>query len=399
MKRWITGAFLAVLLTPCSWGQQPVGVEPSSAEASAMDSFAFHLYRRLAEAQGNLFFSPFSLETALAMTAAGARGETAAEMEKVLGFGDSGLDHGMFHTRLQALKPSDDSANQLNVANALWLQKDFSFLPEYLAFVTRHYGAALSTVDYIENLEGARSTINTWVERQTQEKIKELLKRGVLSSDTRLVLTNAIYFNGKWRHAFDARLTSPQPFHLNATTRIDVPMMRGKQTVPYASLEGLSLLELPYKGEELSMVIVLPDTTEGLAALERRLTASQWDDWLSHLAPTEVSIALPRFKVTSEFQLDDQLKAMGMQKAFSSDADFSGMTGERSLAISAVVHKAYADVTEEGTEAAAATAVALEKLMARPVPTFVADHPFVFMIRERSTATILFLGRLVDPKA
>lgn len=398
MKKFFAGAFLSALLSPFTWGQ-PAGVEPAAIDALGTEGFAFTLYRHLATEPGNLFFSPFSLETALAMTAAGARGETAAEMVKVLGFGDTGLNHGAWQARWQALRPAEDSPNQLNVANALWLQKDFHFLPDYLELVKRHYGAELSTVDYVQNLEGARSTINSWVEKQTREKITELLKPGVLKNDTRLVLTNAIYFYGQWMQAFDSRLTSPQPFHLGSAKSVEVPMMRGKRTLPFASMDGVSLIELPYLGEKLSMVIVLPDKVDGLSALEDRLTARQWEAWLDRLAPAEVSIALPRFKVTSEFRVDDPLKAMGMKSAFSSDADFSGMTGEKDLAISAVVHKAYVDVNEEGTEAAAATAVVLEKLMARPIPTFIADHPFAFLIRERSTATILFMGRLVDPNA
>jgi serpin B len=244
------------------------------------------------------------------------------------------------------------------VANRLWGQAGYNFLPEYLRVTEEQYGAGLGQVDFIRQTEAARKTINTWVEEQTKEKIQNLIPEGVLNELTRLVLTNAIYFKGDWASQFDKEATEEAPFHLTEEKTVDVPLMFQREEFRYGAVEGLQVLELPYVGDELSMLILLPEAVDGLAALEKELTPENLETWTKALRKQKVEVFLPRFRMTSEFNLTDVLQSMGMASAFDPDqADFSGMIGRRELFISAVVHKAFVDVNEEGTEAAAATGV------------------------------------------
>jgi serpin B len=364
------------------------------------NEFAWDLYAKLRDREGNLFFSPDSISTALAMTYAGARGETAKQMASTLHFT---LAPERLHAAFQALIEERNGAlkrrdYELRVANALWGQKGFGFLSEFVNLTTSHYGAGLREIDFIHDTELARRTINSWVERQTRDKIKELLKPGILDSDTRLVLTNAIYFKGDWDQQFKKELTGKEAFHIPADRAVEVPMMHQTHTFKYADGGAFQILEMPYKGKELSMVVLLPRKVDGLAELETAVTAGKLNQWLSRLRRQEVVLSMPKFKTTSEFRLRDTLSAMGMSLAFSPGAaDLSGMNGQRNLFIGDVVHQAYVDVNEEGTEAAAATGVAV-KLAAAPVQTeFRADHPFMFLIRDSRSGSTLFLGRVVNP--
>ncbi len=363
--------------------------------------FALELYGRLGGEAGNLFLSPASISTVLAMTYAGARTETAAEMARVLRFG---LPPERLHPAFAAMREdlrsaADSSGAELRIANALWGQKGHAFLPDFLALARDGYGAGLDAVDFTGATEAARRTINAWVARETSDKIQELFEPGVLTADARLVLTNAIYFKGFWARQFSAKLTREAPFHATAKRDVAVPMMGQTATFGYLDGGDFQALELPYRGDALSMVVLLPKAVDGLAALEKKLAPSALDDWMRRMDPKEVETALPRFKVTAGIQLDRTLAELGMRRAFSrATADFSGMTGQRDLFISAVVHKAFVDVNEEGTEAAAATGVGMAlTAMEAPAPVFRADHPFVFVIRHSRTGAILFLGRIVDP--
>ena len=370
------------------------------AAAGAINAFSMDVYAALRSRTGNLFLSPYSISTALAMTYAGARGTTADEMAKVLHYDvDQAKLHAAFGQLLETTKAG--KGYELSVANALWGQKGFQYLKEYLALVADHYGAGLSELDFVSNAEGARKTINTWVEKKTRKKIKDLIQRGVLGPATRLVLTNAIYFKGKWSSQFKEQATRDAPFHLAGGNTADVPMMTQKAKCGYAETDDLQVLEMPYEGEELSMVVLLPKATDGLPAFEKTLTQAKLDAWLAALRPREVVVFLPKFKMTSQFELSETLGSMGMPLAFSPAADFSGMTGKRDLMISNVIHKAFVDVNEEGTEAAAATAVVVGLTSAAPTPVtiFRADHPFVFLIRDRRSDSILFIGRVANPKA
>jgi serpin B len=365
------------------------------------NAFAFDLYGKLREQDGNLFFSPESISTALAMTYAGARGETAEQMAAALHF-SLGPDrlHPAFAALLHDLQADTKTKGyQLHLANALWAQKGDSFLPAYLQLVHDNYGAGLEEVDFAHAAEQARQTINAWVAKQTADKIPELFGPGILKPGVSLVLTNAVYFKGDWQSPFKAKATHGAPFHLSDGGKVTVRLM--EQTGRFGYLDGdtFQALELPYAGKDLSMVVLLPKKGHGLDELEKRLTAATARKIFANLGPDEVLVGLPKFKVTSQFDLGGALAALGMKQAFSTDADFSGMDGRHDLFLSKVIHKAYVDVNEKGTEAAAATGVVMERAAVRKRPVFVADRPFVFLIRDTRSGSILFLGRVQNPQA
>jgi serine protease inhibitor len=365
-------------------------------------AFALSLYQKLSSAEGNLFLSPFSISTALAMTFAGARGNTAREMAAALHFSMEGEElHSAFAgLERNLLDAGGKGGVRLKVANALWPQQGYPFLPEYLALLERYYGTTATPVDYARATEQARQTINRWVERETEEKIKDLIPPGVLDPLTRLVLTNGIYFKGDWASPFKKGATHEAPFHGTQGSSIKVPMMTEQHRFKYGERDDLQILELPYAGQELSFVVLLPRRVDGLRELERALTAEGLADWTGGLREQEVVVFLPKFKLISQFRVDAALKALGMVDAFSpGKADFAGMDGKPHwLYIGAVLHKAFVGVNEEGTEAAAATGVVVGLTSARvQPPTFCADRPFLFLIRDNHTGSILFMGRVVDP--
>ncbi len=366
-------------------------------------AFATALYARLREMKGNLFFSPYSISTALAMTYAGARGTTQKQMADVLNFSMEREQlhraFGSLEAELNAVREKGDV--ELTVANALWAQEGHALIEEFLEVVRKSYEAGLNFADFKNDPEGARAEINAWVEEKTNYKIKDLIQEGVLNSLTRLVLTNAIYFKGIWENAFDEALTKEEPFHISSSTRVNAPLMYQRENFGYMENEHLQMLEMRYAGEELSMVVLLPRDIDGLEQVERLLDAATLTAWMQTLGRREVDVHLPRFKTTSEFKLKEALEAMGMSDAFDAgSADFSGMDPEKSFYVSAVIHKAFVDVNEEGTEAAAATAVVATRASAmKAPPVFRADHPFLFLIRHNSSGSILFLGRVVDPTA
>ncbi|MGD0572815.1 MAG: serpin family protein [Sedimentisphaerales bacterium] len=369
--------------------------------AAGNNKFALELYGKLESQQGNLFLSPYSISTALAMTYAGAKGQTEKQMAEALCFAPVKNEqfHKTFGEIIKQLNASGEKGGyELVVANALWGQKDYKFLPEFLAIVKENYGGDLQQVDFATQTETARKTINAWVESKTKDKIKELIKPKMLDSMTRLVLTNAIYFKGKWANPFKPERTQDSPFVLLDGQKVNVPTMNQTGRFGYTEANDIQILEMPYVNDDLSMVVLLPKDVAGIKGLEKELGSDNLADWLARIHKREVQVFFPRFKMTSEFELAKMLSAMGMPDAFSGKADFSGMTGSRDLFISAVVHKAYVDVNEEGTEAAAATGVTMKLTSIRePLPVFRADHPFVFLIRDNQTGSILFLGRVANP--
>jgi serpin B len=381
--------------------------------AGGINAFGVDLYRKLAAEEKrkgkNLFLSPFSISTALAMTYAGARADTAAEMKKVLHFTPK---DDVLHASAGALVDDLNDAGskgqfRLSVANALWGQKGYKFLNPFLAVNRRDYRAGLESLDFRSNAarEAARKTINAWVEKKTENRIKDLIKKGVLNRDTRLVLTNAIYFLGNWVHQFKEKSTRDAPFRLADGKKVKAPLMYQKERFGYMAGEGFQVAELPYKGKRLSMVVLLPAKPDGLPALEKSLSAEKLKLWLAGLRTRKVMVWLPKFKMTCEFALKKPLVAMGMKKSFTARVgDFSGMNGikppsDGCLYISAVVHKAFVEVDEKGTEAAAATAVVMcEATSAGPrIPVFRADRPFLFLIRDKVSGAILFMGRVTNP--
>jgi serpin B len=338
------------------------------------------------------------------MTYGGTRGRTAEQMAKALHFT---LDQTRLHPGFAAVIRGVNGAGKprtydLHVANALWGQKGCHFLPDFLKLTRDNYGAGFNLVDFIADTEGARRTINTWVEKQTKDKIKELFKPGVLSGRTRLVLSNAIYFKGSWQSAFPKKNTKKGDFLVRANTKVRVPLMHQEQKFHYHDGGTFQILELPYKDRELAMVVLLPKKTDGLAELQKSLTQDRLAAGLGRLSTHRVQVTLPPFKVTAEFALSETLAALGMVDAFDPGAaDFSGMNGKRNLFLQAVVHKAFVDVNEEGTEAAAATGVGVGIVSYTPPPppaVFRADHPFVYLIRDNRTGSVLFLGRLMNPQ-
>jgi len=413
---------LAVVMSVANNGfaQKPTKVSPGEDArliGQGNNRFALQLYQRLRDNEGNVFFSPYSISTALAMTYAGAKGRTQQQMAEVLCFPTSkgvlekpGADQTPMSqeefARLFGRIIKDHNVRggrktyELRVANALWGQRDYEFLAPFVKLVEDQYGGHLEQVDFVKTAEKARRTVNTWVEKQTNGKIKDLIGQGSLDAMTRLVLTNAIYFKGNWARQFKEDQTRDEPFTLLDGGKVQTPMMNQKATFGYAETGTLQVLEMPYVGEELSMVVLLPKTAAGIGEFEKALTAENMSKWLGGIRNREVMVSMPKFKMTSKFGLRDVLQSMGMTDAFTRDADFSGMTARRDLFISAVIHQAYVDVNEEGTEAAAATGVTMKLLSARPdtVPVFRADHPFIFLIRHQTSGSILFLGRLMSPQ-
>lgn len=393
-KKLIAAAALLGLLMPMQAADAPKG--EVAAVVKGNTEFALDLYAKVRAKDGNLFLSPYSISTALGMTYAGAKGDTASQMQKALHF-PSAADqlNPAFRALIDQTKPS--KGYQLSVANALWCQLNTNFLDTYLSTAEKDYHAALKALDFGKT-EEARQTINTWVEKQTQDKIKELFKPGVLTPDTKLVLTNAIYFKGDWATKFKKDATKEEPFTAGSG-KLTVPMMHQKETFGYLDDPAFQALEMPYVGKELSMVVFLPKKADGLADFEQSLTASKLDGYLGKLREQEVIVSFPRFKMTSEFKLNDELKSLGMSDAFNeAAADFSGITGKKNLFISAVVHKAFVEVNEEGTEAAAATGVVIRPTSVRLDNIFKADHPFFFVIRDKRNGSILFMGRLAAPE-
>ncbi|MFY1644984.1 serpin family protein, partial [Methanoculleus bourgensis] len=352
----------------------------------------------------NLFFSPYSISSALAITYEGARGTTADEIRTVLhlpandtlrreGFSaiDAGLNHG-------------DANYTLRTANALWAEKTHQFLPEYIDVAEHWYSANATNLDFAGNPEGSRQTINRWVEGETEDKIKDLLPAGSIDSMTALVITNAVYFKGTWVKQFDTNETSEEEFRVGPNETVRVPMMHRTDedaVYGYTETDTLQVLEMPYvhgNETELAMLVLLP-VSDNLTAAEEVLDAEEIANLQRSLVPQRVKVSFPKFTLDTDYSLPPTLAAMGMPTAFSMDADFSGMDGTDMLFVSDVVHKAFVDVNEEGTEAAAATGVVVGIKSARPetVPVFRADHPFVFLITEKDSGTVLFVGRIINP--
>jgi serpin B len=348
-----------------------------------------------------VFVSPFSVETALAMTAAGARGTTASEMHKVLRtWGDPHPVLGGLIDEVNRNAKVEKPAYELNTSNAIWAQDGYPWRPEYLDLTKRHYGAGLVPTDF-DRPDQARARINAWVEKETRERIKDLIPKGLLDRMTRMVLTNTIYFKSAWRFPFAEGATRPQPFTRADGSKADVPLMSQSEQFPYHETEDLQVLELPYTGRELSMVVVLPRTADGLANVEASLTAEKLAGWARAATSPEVAVSLPKFRIEWDKELAPVLMDMGMRTAVTGDADFTGMhTSSEKLFISNVLHKAFVDVDEAGTEAAAATAVVMKRV-GTPVEkprVFRADRPFVFLIRDNKTGATLFMGRYTGPK-
>jgi serpin B len=381
------------------------GPEDVSALADGNAGFAFDLYRALSAGEDNLFFSPYSISVALAMTHAGAAGDTASQMASMLHFT---LPQDRLHPAFNAYsldlearaeEATEGTPFELSMANSLWGQHGFAFRPEFLDLLGENYGAGMRLVDFAADPEAARLAINEWVSDETREKIQDLIPSGAIDVLTRLVLANAIYFKAAWLHAFDSDATTTAPFRLMDGSTVDVPMMHQDEPYGYVVRDEYRALELPYETGNMSMLIILPDEGQ-FQAVEDALDAEMLQDIVGNLTYGPVILSLPRFTYESAFSLNDALQNLGMTDAFDPDrADFSGMDGSRDLYIGNVLHKAFVSVDENGTEAAAATAVIMgltSAPIAEPI-VFTVDRPFIYLIRDGQTGSILFVGRVMDP--
>jgi serpin B len=386
-------------------------VEGADLEAlvAGNSAFSLDLYRVLSEKYDNLFFSPYSISLALAMTYGGARGDTELEIAQTLHFD---LPQAQLHSAFNALDlelerraepiqmpDGEQEGFTLNIANSIWGQLDYDFLAEYLDLLALNYGAGMRVVDYVQEAEAARQEINAWVSDETEGRIEDLIPEGALDEATRLVLANAIYFNAAWAVPFEEELTTEAPFNLLAGGQVQVSMMRQSERMSYAEGDGYQIVERAYVGGSMAMDIILPDAGK-FEAIEAAMDAEWLAGALAGMAGHQVDFSMPRFEFESEVGLSDVLVAMGMPTAFGNGADFSGMDGTRDLFISDVLHKAFVSVDEKGTEAAAATAVLMSlTAVGDPPIEVVVDRPFIFLIRDLQTGAVLFVGRVMNPGA
>jgi len=416
-KTIVLAAVFVILLIYHGYAGQPSTVESNNtnktvtvdvndinAVVGGNTDFAFALYSKLKDdsnvPKSNLFFSPYSISTALAMTFGGARGETQKQMATVLPFTlpRQNLYSAFGTLQRQLIQENKSHGYQLLMANALWSQKGEPFLKEFLDLTQNYYGAGLRQLDFINEMEESRQKINSWVEEKTDGEIKNFIPAGGVNKYTVLVLTNAIYFKGEWKTKFSWWRTINADFTISAKDKVKVPLMHLKENFKYYEDEKLQAIELPYKGSELSMLVLLPNDTENLAEIENTLTAENLNAFLSKMGTTKVDVYFPRFKITcGAFSLNKVLIELGMPDAFNLEkADFSGMNGTGGLWISDVFHKAFIEVNEEGTEAAASTGVVMAHAF-HIEPIFRADHPFIFFIKDNRSGSILFMGRVMNP--
>lgn len=372
----------------------------------ANNQFAFDYYSKLINKEkGNIFFSPFSISAAFIMTYEGAKGQTAEQIRSVFYLP---VNIELIRTGYASFFNEINRNNkkyELSSANALWAQKDYKFSKEYFNNIEKYYDGKATNLDFVNNPEGSASTINKWVENQTKNKIKNLIDPSVINKLTRLMLTNAVYFKGEWVKKFDKEDTKEEDFKISENDTVKTPMMRltdNDAVFNYGENNDLQILEMPYSGDDLSALFILPKNND-LSKLESTISNTNLLGWKKDMREQKVKIYIPRFKFETEYKMKEDLIDMGMATAFTNSADFSGMTasGKDELKIDEAIHKAYIDVYEEGTEAAAATVIVMEEKSAPPketkIPVFRADHPFIFVIQHKSTGNILFIGRVANP--
>lgn len=373
---------------------------PTTEIAMQNNAFAFDLMQQIPWEDDNVVISPFSISTALAMTYAGARGNTRDQMASVMRFSrDQERFHPSFANYMQSLKDRAEGKIELNIANSLWAQEDYHFLDTFFETVERFYHSETFQVNFVTNREQVRQDINQWVFVETGENIEDLIAPGVFTDDTRLVLVNAIHFLGAWLKEFDKELTRRDNFHLRDGERVQTDFMFRNDTLPYYQSDDLQALQIPYAGKDFSMLLVLPAEGISLEELSTRLDAEGFAELNQQLQEMELQVIVPPFKARTKTDLEEVLMGMGMVEPFNRFADFSGMTGDEDLKIDKVIHEAMIEVGEEGTEAAAATAVVIiRKTAIGPEPTiFNANRPFLFFLKDNEDHSILFTGRVMNP--
>jgi serpin B len=398
-------ATIGLLMLPvvAAWSQAaapPARPDPRGADVRPVVAgntrFACDLYARLRDKPGNLILSPFSVSSALALTSAGARGKTLAEMEKTLHLPAQKQLHPGMRQLFKQLGATEGI--ELNVANALWAQKGKRFTADFRGLVKADYDAGAFEVDFTGAPDRSREQINKWVQKQTKNQIRNLIPSDLIKDDTRLILTNAIYFKGGWALPFPADNTAVKPFQVSKDRTRDVWLMKQRDSFRYHGQKEFQAVELPYAGGDVSLVVLLPRKAENLADVEKLLTPDLLARLGRNMTKQRVEVFLPRFKLTADVSLGKHLRSMGMVLAFSDGADLSGLDGgDEKLALNEVVHKAFIDVHEKGSEAGAGSGSVAGSRSVEFVPVFRADHPFVFLIRDNRSGSVLFLGRLSDP--
>lgn len=392
----------------CTGQANAISDQPETPEkeiAVQNNAFSFDLYKEIAKKeQGNIFYSPFSISTVLAMTYAGAKGKTAEEMASVLHFDINTPEfHRKYGAYLTALEMYANDRIELGVCNRLWLDKTMLLLDQFIEQNRTTYGASIEHVDFMNQFEKARLKINTYIAEKTKNRIQDLLPPGSINSDTRLVLTNAIYFKGDWLYKFDTTQTRVENFSIQPGEKIKTAFMHQKKYFSFHENYRYKMIKLPYKGDKHSMVIVLPNHTTDLESIANEMNQASFANLTAWYRP-EVEVSLPKFSMTLSLSLGEILQNMGMKQAFTMGADFSGITDMSALLISDVIHKAFIEIDEKGTEAAAATAVitvvtsSSSQQSIEPPKTFIANHPFLFYILDNETQSILFAGRMLDPR-
>jgi len=364
------------------------------------NKFGLNLYKKFNDEQGNLFFSPHSITSALLMTYEGANGKTAEEMRSVMHLPQSKNSiRTDFKDILDEIN-NKAASYKLETANALWIQKKYPFVEDYFNTIRKYYGGRVTNLDFSKKAEESRITINEWIEGKTEDKIKNLIPKGMLNAMTVSVLTNAIYFKANWLVEFRTELTRDEKFTWSSGKGGITPMMHNTGYYGYTETKDIQILEMDYKGNEISMMVILPKTND-IQKLEARLNLKNLNCWRDSLRTKRVKVSLPKFKFETKYFMSEDLQEMGMKTAFEyPQADFTGISPTGELFISEVVHQTFVEVAEYGTEAAAATAVVMEAGAAMPTEEpkiFKADHPFIFIIQQKNTGNILFMGKLYDP--
>lgn len=361
--------------------------------------FAFDLYKSQKKDGENTIFSPFSISTAFALIYAGAHGNTAQQFADIFSFP---LDKTKLHDAFRELLSQVDTdtgtgETVLRAANGLWIQTDYDFRQDFISVATKSYRTTIEQVDFRSQSTQVLNQINTWVARQTNNKITKLLNPESIDALTRLVLANAIYFKGQWKNQFDAKATTPADFWVTEEESVEVPMMRHRGQFGYVENGLVHILVMPYTGKKVSFVVLLPKRRQDLAKLEQSLDVENLKKWLQDVRTVDVLIHMPRFRITTKIDLVSVLGSMGITEPFGDKADFSGINGTRDLYISSASHQALLEVDEKGSEAAAATGITIGVRSLKPIPEVRLDRPFLFLIRENASNTILFMGRLIDP--
>ncbi len=395
-------SILAVNLFVFGASKKPTSSSKFEELVTGNSQFAIDMFLKITESKkvdDNIFFSPFSISTALGMTYAGARGATAEEMAKALHFTLSQKDlHPLISDLLTEINKGGEAYSLVTV-NALWGQTGYPFNKEFKDLIKKYYDGGFRELDFAGAIEKSRKIINDWVEKNTKHKIKDLLHKGDITPLTRLVLTNAIYFKGNWEEEFDKKLTSKETFYTESKKSIQVDMMHKDAKFEYFKGNDFQAVELPYKGDKLSMMIILPTDRDGIKNLEKEFTLKNLNTWRNNLRKEKIKLSIPKFTINTRYYMKEYFKKLGMKLAFTTGADLSGMEPKKELYIYKIIHQAFIDVNEEGTEAAAATAVVVNlKSIPKPIPIFKADHPFIFLIIYKPNNSILFLGEVVNPK-